>query len=113
VVEDVGQGRYAFYAHLIPGTVAVKPGDQLKRGQVLGKLGNSGNSTEPHLHFQICDGPKPLLCNGLPFEIDHFTRYDHKLEMNGDTPVKLTIGAPHKVTDEIFMNEDLGAFTPQ
>ncbi len=112
VEEDLGDSRYAFYAHLIPGTVAVKVGDQVKRGQVLGKLGNSGNSTEPHLHFQICDAAQPLLCNGLPFEIDHFTRYDYKLEMKGEHPVKFEVGAPHQVTNEIFMNKDLGEFTP-
>src|SRR5208282_3162993 len=111
VVEDLGGGQFAFYAHLIPGSVAVKPGDHVKKGQLLGKLGNSGNSTEPHLHFQICDAADPLLCNGLPFEIDHFTRYDYKLEMNGEQPVKLDVGAPHQVTNEIFMNHDLGDFS--
>ncbi|MGO9451889.1 MAG: M23 family metallopeptidase [Candidatus Binataceae bacterium] len=111
VVEDLGGSQFAFYAHLIPGTVAVKPGDQVKKGQLLGKLGNSGNSTEPHLHFQICDAANPLLCNGLPFEIDQFTRYDYNLQMNGEHPVKLDIGAPHLVTNEIFMNRDLADFS--
>ena len=113
VMEDIGNGRYAFYAHLIPGSLTVKPGEQVRAGQLLGKLGNSGNSTEPHLHFHICDGPNPLFCNGLPFEIDHFTRYDYKMEMKGDVPVKFEIGAPHPETDEIFMNEDLGEFSAQ
>jgi len=111
VMEDIGNGRYAFYAHLIPGSVAVKPGDRIKAGQVIGKLGNSGNSSEPHLHFHICDGPNPLFCNGQPFEIDHFTRWDYKMEMKGDVPVKFEIGAPHPETDEIFMNLDLGEFS--
>jgi hypothetical protein len=110
VVEDLGGGRYAFYAHMIPGSLAVKPGDQVKRGQILGKLGNSGNSSEPHLHFHVCDGPNPLLCNGQPFEIDHFTGYDYTMEMKDDHPVKFAIGAPHQVTNEIFMNKDLGDF---
>lgn len=112
VMEDIGNGRYAFYAHLIPGSLAVKTGDQVHAGQPIGKLGNSGNSTEPHLHFHICDGPNPLFCNGQPFEIDHFTRYDYKMEMKGDVPVKFEIGAPHQETDQIFMNEDLGEFSP-
>ena len=111
VMEDIGNGRYAFYAHLIPGSVAVKPGDRIKVGQVIGKLGNSGNSSEPHLHFHICDGPNPLFCNGQPFEIDHFTRWDYKMEMKGDVPVKFEIGAPHPETDETFMNLDLGEFS--
>ena len=111
VMEDIGGGRYAFYAHLIAGTIGVKVGDSVSAGEPLGKLGNSGNSTEPHLHFQVCDGPSALQCNGLPFEIDHFTRYDYQMEMKGDRAVKFVVGAPHQVTDEIFMNEDLGEFT--
>src|SRR5262249_38518940 len=110
VVEDLGGGKYAFYAHLIPGTIAVKPGDRVKRGQLLGRLGNSGNSTEPHLHFHVCDAPDPLFSNGLPFEIDHFTRYDYTLEMKDEKPVKFVLGAPHQVSREIFMNRDLGDF---
>jgi hypothetical protein len=113
VMEDIGNGRYAFYAHMIPGSVAVKPGDRIKAGQVIGKLGNSGNSSEPHLHFHVCDGPEPLFCNGQPFEIDHFTRWDYKMEMKGDVPVKFEIGAPHPETDETFMNMDLGEFSAQ
>lgn len=110
VMEDIGNGRYAFYAHLIPGTLTVHPGDQIRAGQLVGKLGNSGNSSEPHLHFHICDGPKPMFCNGMPFEIDHFTRYDYKMQMKGDEVVKFELGAPHPETDEIFMSMDLGDF---
>ncbi len=48
---------YSAYAHLQPGRIRVKPGAKLKRGAVLGLCGNSGNSSEPHLHFQLQDGP--------------------------------------------------------
>ena len=50
VIIDIGQGRYAFYAHLKPGSLRVRPGDRVRKGQVIGLVGNSGNSTEPHLH---------------------------------------------------------------
>jgi murein DD-endopeptidase MepM/ murein hydrolase activator NlpD len=53
VILDLGQGRYAFYAHLQPGSLRVNVGDKVRRGQVVGLVGNSGNSTEPHLHFHI------------------------------------------------------------
>lgn len=49
---------YSAYAHLIPGSLKVKVGDRVRRGQVLGACGNSGNSSEPHLHVQVQDGPR-------------------------------------------------------
>ena len=55
VIMEIGDGLYAFYAHLQPGSLRVKVGDKVRRGQVLGLLGNSGNSSEPHLHFHICN----------------------------------------------------------
>jgi len=49
---------YSAYAHLVPGSLKVKVGDRVRRGQVLGACGNSGNSSEPHLHVQVQDGPR-------------------------------------------------------
>jgi hypothetical protein len=70
VIIDMGGGRYALYAHLIPGSVAVSVGESVARGQRLGLLGNSGNSDAPHLHFQVMDRPSALDANGLPFVFD-------------------------------------------
>ena len=72
VILDIGGGRYAFYAHLRPGSLRVKVGDRVKRGQVVGLVGNSGNSTEPHLHFHIMDGTSPLGSEGTPYAIETF-----------------------------------------
>jgi murein DD-endopeptidase MepM/ murein hydrolase activator NlpD len=72
VIVDIGNGRYAFYAHMQPGSVRVKVGDKVVRGQVLGLLGNSGNSSEPHLHFHICDQNSELGCEGLPYALPGF-----------------------------------------
>lgn len=72
VILDLGEGRYAFYAHLQPGSLRVKPGDKVRRGQVLGLVGNSGNSTEPHLHFHISDSASPLASEGLPYVFESF-----------------------------------------
>lgn len=72
VILDLGGGNYCMYAHLVPGSLKVQPGEKVKRGQVLALLGNSGNSTEPHLHFQVMDGPSPLGAEGLPYHIDGF-----------------------------------------
>lgn len=72
VILDLGHGIYAMYAHLQPGSVRVKPGDHVHRGEVLALLGNTGNSSAPHLHFQLMSGSSSLGANGLPYEIDSF-----------------------------------------
>ena len=72
VIMEIGDGLYAFYAHMQPGSVRVKVGDKVRRGQVLGLLGNTGNSSEPHLHFQICDANSELGSEGLPYAFASF-----------------------------------------
>ena len=72
VVVDIGDGHYAFYAHLQPGSPTVAEGDEVTKGQVLGLLGNTGNSDGPHLHFHVMDGPGPLSSNGLPYRFESF-----------------------------------------
>ncbi|MEU6061089.1 M23 family metallopeptidase [Streptomyces sp. NPDC047097] len=67
VVLDLGGGTYAAYAHLRRGSVAVRPGERVAAGQRIGRCGNSGNSTEPHLHFQLMDGPDARTAHGVPF----------------------------------------------
>ena len=67
VIEDIGNGKYACYAHMVNGSVRVKKGDVLKEGQVIGLMGNSGNSDLPHLHFQVVtDTPSFLGAEGYP-----------------------------------------------
>lgn len=72
VVLQLAPHRFAFYAHLQPGSLRVKVGDRVETGQVLGLLGNSGNSTEPHLHFHVMNGPSPLGSEGVPFTFARF-----------------------------------------
>jgi murein DD-endopeptidase MepM/ murein hydrolase activator NlpD len=72
-VVDIGGGRFAYYAHLQPGSLAVAVGDRVRPGQLLGLLGNSGNTDFPHLHFHVMNSPAPLGSDGLPFEFDSFT----------------------------------------
>jgi hypothetical protein len=59
-------GTYALYAHLAPGSVVVTRGQQVRIGQVLGRVGHSGNSTAPHLHFHLMDSADPLQARGIP-----------------------------------------------
>jgi murein DD-endopeptidase MepM/ murein hydrolase activator NlpD len=73
VMIDHGKNEYSLYAHLKPGSVRVHVGDQVKAGDMIGKLGSSGNSTEPHLHFHVCDKPDPLMCAGIPVNFSNIT----------------------------------------
>jgi hypothetical protein len=73
VVQDIGNGRFVFYAHMQTGSVRVNVGDTVRRGQVLGLLGNTGNTTGPHLHLHVMDGPSPLGSNGLPYVFRSFS----------------------------------------
>jgi len=60
-------GEHSLYAHMREGSVHVRVGDAVSSGAVIGAVGSSGNSTEPHLHFQIIDGPDLNRARGLPF----------------------------------------------
>jgi hypothetical protein len=66
VVIDLGGGQYAYYAHLQPGSVRVKAGERVRRGQPLARVGSSGDARQPHLHFQVNDNPEVLASEGLP-----------------------------------------------
>jgi murein DD-endopeptidase MepM/ murein hydrolase activator NlpD len=67
VIIDIGNKKYACFAHMVNGSVRVKPGDGVKEGQVIGLMGNSGNSDLPHLHFQVVtDTPSFLGAEGYP-----------------------------------------------
>ena len=66
VVLKIGHEQYVFYAHLQLGSLRVKEGYRVRKGQLLGKVGNAGNSVGPHLHFHICNGPGPNSCDPVP-----------------------------------------------
>jgi hypothetical protein len=57
---------YALFAHLAPGSVAVEIGQTARVGDVIGRVGHTGNSTAPHLHFQLMDSPNLLDAGGIP-----------------------------------------------
>lgn len=94
VVLDLGEGRYAFYAHLQPGSLRVRVGDRVKAGQVIGLVGNSGNSTEPHLHFHVADGISPLGSEGIPYRLTAYELVGRCRAFN--TGCEVTSGAPRR-----------------
>lgn len=71
IALDLGGGRYAFYEHLMPG-LAVRVGDRVREGQVIAKLGSTGQASRPHLHFHVADADFPL-AEGLPYLLRGFT----------------------------------------
>ncbi|OBJ90830.1 M23 family metallopeptidase [Mycobacterium asiaticum] len=73
IIIDIGDGVYAMYAHFIQGSLLVKPGDKVKKGQQIARLGNTGNSNAPHLHFQLMTGPSLLEADGLPYVMEGFS----------------------------------------
>lgn len=71
VIIDTGDGAYAVVAHLMRRSVRVRPGQRVVAGEHIADCGNSGNSTEPHVHFQLMDHRRALVAAGLPFEFEH------------------------------------------
>ena len=72
VILNLGDGRFAAYGHLQTGSVRVRVGQRVRRGQILARVGH-GPSGGPHLHFQVSDGPQPLASDGLPFVFRQFS----------------------------------------
>lgn len=116
VVIALGDGRYAFYAHLRRGSVRVKRGDRVRRGQVIGRLGNSGNTSAPHLHFHVMRSPSVLGSDGLPFAHDRFsvtgkvsaTRFEEAEGLDGVWGENRF--APRPQRDRFPLNLDVVAF---
>ena len=86
VIIKVDDRTFVHYAHLRRNSVAVTTGQAVRRGQVIGRLGNSGNTNGAHLHFNITDGPSPEAAQGVPFVFDTF-------ESLGRTTAGIALGA--------------------
>jgi len=122
VVLDLGDGRWALYAHLQPGSVRGEPGQRVKRGDVLGLVGSSGNSDAPHLHFQVMDSPSPLASNGVPYRIDAFEiqgRAESTSDLNdelerAEEPVPVVgVEGPQRRVEQLPADRDVVAFGRQ
>ncbi|HUE76347.1 MAG TPA: alpha/beta fold hydrolase [Longimicrobiales bacterium] len=72
ITVDLGGGRFAWYHHLQTGSLRVQPGEMVRRGEILGLVGNSGNSAAPHLHLEITDSETLGKGRGLPFVFECF-----------------------------------------
>lgn len=109
VIVAIGHGRYAVFDHLVRGSVRVRRGQRVRAGQVVGKLGNSGNTDGPHLHFGIEARPDSL-AQGLPFEIDDFV-LEHTASAASPGQVTL-IGKPKRLHRALPLIRSVATFTP-
>jgi Peptidase family M23 len=120
VVLDIG-GAFVLYAHMQPGSVTVTAGETVKRGQVLGKVGNSGNSQAPHLHLHVTDGPSPMASDGVPYAFDAFTLtavdragtadFD-KAEATGSALTLTKVDPPHRLSNMLPLDLSVVDFGP-
>jgi len=87
-------GQIAFYEHLRPGSVTVRTGDRVRRGQAIGALGFTGDTTGPHLHFHLAEANSLLGAEGIPFVFDRFTLLGRVEDMAqfGKAPSRVTAG---------------------
>ncbi len=108
IVLDIGSGYYVTYAHLQPASLRVAVGDDVKAGAVLGLVGNSGNSTEPHLHLHVCDAPTALRCQGRPWALARFLQ--QKLDLRN--PMRPQVGAPADQIEALPVNAAVVHFDP-
>ena len=72
ITLDLGGGQFAHYMHLQPGSLRVKAGDRVRRGQLVARIGGSGDAREPHLHFEVTTSSKLLAGEGVPYLIDRY-----------------------------------------
>jgi murein DD-endopeptidase len=91
---DLGGGRYAFYAHFIPGSIRVRAGQRVRRGTVLGRLGNSGNSVGPHLHFHVGDTPSLNGTEGQPYVFARYSVLGHGRPNPDEPPSEQRMSVP-------------------
>jgi hypothetical protein len=66
IIMECAENVFAFFAHFQEGSITVTSGEEVKKGQILGKVGHSGNSTAPHLHFHLMDNVDFMKANGIP-----------------------------------------------
>jgi len=100
IIEDIGRGRFILYAHMQPGSIPslLVPGTHIVAGQQIGRLGNSGNSAAPHLHFQVMDSPSALVSSGLPFVFNRLQLQGRYIGTGDQAFAEFLAGRPLPIT---------------
>jgi murein DD-endopeptidase MepM/ murein hydrolase activator NlpD len=112
VVLDLGEQRFALYAHLQPNSVQVKTGATVRRGQILGRIGNSGNSDAPHLHFHV--GQAALLTDAVTGQTNPIPYVFEKFEWRGQYTGKGPVPDSQREVraSEMPLDHDIVTFMP-
>jgi murein DD-endopeptidase len=103
IIVRIAANRYATFAHLQPGSIKVRVHDHVRRGDALARLGNTGNATGPHLHFQMTDGNSVLQSEGVPFILEKFTYLgpgsDYELDKHPSIPRERSLPGNNDVVE--------------
>jgi murein DD-endopeptidase MepM/ murein hydrolase activator NlpD len=117
IILEIAPGVYAYYGHLQPDSITVAVGDHVTTGQVLALLGNTGNSSGPHLHFGLVDQPDPMLGLSLPMVFDQWSlqgTFDlaaYEAAVDGDPASALTLkDEPETQVDTLQLYLDVASF---
>jgi murein DD-endopeptidase MepM/ murein hydrolase activator NlpD len=116
VVLEISPDIYAFYAHFQPGSITVAAGDRVAAGDVLGLLGNTGQTTAPHLHVLVVDSADPFTGNSLPMLFDDYTLVGtitsaaFAAATTSAEGVLVPEGTPHQQTATMALSDSIPAF---
>jgi Peptidase family M23 len=121
IIEDIGGHHFACYAHMQSASIRLHQGDRVKRGQIIGLVGNSGNSVAPHLHFHVMSSELSLASNGLPYQIDEFkitgatpgTKAFDEAEEKGEPVTVTPFSPPQLVKDSLPLDQLIVSLTPR
>ena len=89
-------GEFSYYAHLQQASLEVNEGEMIRRGSLLGRVGNSGNSPGPHLHFHVMNGPNLFIDQGLPVQFSHFQAGGRYFAEPMTIPTRMIVSGPER-----------------
>jgi len=96
VAVSHANGEFSYYAHLQQASLHVNEGEMIRRGTLLGRVGNSGNSPGPHLHFHVMNGPNLFIDQGLPFRFSHFEAGGQYFPEPMTIPTRMIVVGPER-----------------
>jgi hypothetical protein len=111
ILVDIGNNTYAFYGHLMPNSLTVKVGEVVAAGKILGKIGNSGNSTEPHLHFHLVNKPSVLAAESIPYVYtEYWAQPSETIIINSKPELQLVNKEAKKITNQLILQDTIATF---